>query len=136
MNLPPDRPATGARTLPQVGSEFAGYLLEGVLGRGGMSVVYRASHPRLGSTVALKVLAPELTTDDVFRERFVRESRAAAALTHPNIVPISEAGERDGFLYLVMRHVESDLRSVLQRAGPLAPSARGRPGRSDRGRAA
>jgi serine/threonine protein kinase len=115
---PPDSPPNH-RALPQVGSEFAGYLLDGVLGRGGMSVVFRASHPRLGSAVALKLLAAELTSDDTFRERFVREARAAAALTHPNIVPIFDAGERDGFLYIVMRYVDSDLRALLQREGPL-----------------
>ena len=73
--------------LPMVGGEWAGYRLRAVLGRGGMSVVYKAEHPRLGSTVALKVLAPDLATDDVFRARFLEESRIAAALHHPNVIP-------------------------------------------------
>ena len=73
-------------TLPMVGDELAGYRLRGVLGRGGMSVVYEAENPRLGSTVALKVLAPELATDDVFRARFLKESRIAASLNHVAVV--------------------------------------------------
>ena len=100
---------------------FAGYRIEGLLGRGGMGVVYRAEHPRLGAPVALKVMGPELASDEVFRERFVREARAAARLTHPNIVPIYDAGEWKGDLYLAMRFIEGqDLRSLLRTAGPLS----------------
>ena len=68
---------------PRIGTEFAGYRIEGLLGRGGMGVVYRAEHPRLGATVALKVMDPELAMNETFRERFVREARAAAQIKHP-----------------------------------------------------
>jgi serine/threonine-protein kinase len=108
-------------SLPRVGTEFAGYRIEGVLGRGGMSVVYRAVNPRLGTAVALKLLAPELAEQERFRERFVRESRQAAALNHPNVVTIYDAGDHDGVLFIAMRLVEgSDLKELLRREGPLA----------------
>ena len=74
--------------VPRIGTQFAGYRIEALLGRGGMGVVYRAENPRLGIRVALKVLAPELSDDEAFRERFVRESRLAAALNHPAIITI------------------------------------------------
>ena len=82
--------------VPRIGTEFAGYRIVALLGRGGMSIVYRAENPRLGTTVALKVLAPDLAEDESFRERFVTESRLAAALNHPNIITIYDAGEADG----------------------------------------
>jgi hypothetical protein len=105
---------------PRIGTEFAGYRIEGLLGRGGMGVVYRAEHPRLGATIALKVMDPELASDEAFRERFVREARAAARIKHPSIVPIYDAGEWQGDLYLAMRYVEGDdLRSMLHKGGPL-----------------
>ena len=75
--------------LPLVGDEFAGYRLRSVLGRGGMSIVYQAENPRLGNVIALKVLAPELAADDVFRTRFLEESRIAASMNHPNVIPIT-----------------------------------------------
>src|SRR5215831_3693522 len=112
---------------PLVGTEFAGYRVEAVIGRGGMSAVYRAQHPRLGSSVALKVLAPQLGEDEAFRERFVRESRLAASISHPNVIPIHDAGYEGDVLYIVMRYVGgSDLRHLLARHGPLslAESAR------------
>ena len=113
----PRQPTIG---LPRIGTVFAGYGLEGVLGRGGMSVVYRADNPRLGNKVALKVLAAELSEDDAFRERFVRESRVAASISHPNVLPIYDAGDSDGLLYIVMRYIEgSDLKALLRREGPL-----------------
>lgn len=80
------------------GSEVAGYRLEERIGAGGMAVVYRASDRRLGWQVAFKVLPPNLAMDDEFRARFVREWRAAAAVAHPHIVPVYEAGEADGVL--------------------------------------
>ena len=102
------------------GSEFAGYRIESVLGRGGMGVVYLAEHIGMGRKVALKVLASDLAEDERFRERFVRESRLAASLEHPNIVPIHEAGEVDGVLYIAMRYVEgTDLRNLLRDQGAL-----------------
>jgi class 3 adenylate cyclase/tetratricopeptide (TPR) repeat protein len=104
------------------GSAFAGYWIEGVVGRGGMAVVYRASDLALERPVALKLIAPELAQDEGFRKRFLRESRLAASLDHPNVVPIYEAGEERGLLYIAMRYVEgSDLRVLLEEEGTLAP---------------
>jgi serine/threonine-protein kinase len=109
--------------LPLVGEELAGYKLYSVLGRGGMSVVYQAEHPRLSSTVALKVLAPELATDDVFRARFLQESRIAASVNHPNVIPIYDTGPCGELLYIAMRYVAgADLRTVLKQRGHLSPS--------------
>jgi hypothetical protein len=106
---------------PRIGTEFAGYRIDGLLGRGGMGVVYRAEHPRLGATVALKVMDPELALDEAFRERFVREARAAARIRHPNIIPIYDAGEWQGDLYIAMRYIEGDdLKSVLRKGGSLS----------------
>jgi Protein kinase domain len=107
--------------VPRIGTEFAGYRIEALLGRGGMSVVYRAENARLGNKVALKLLAEDLALDESFRERFVRESRTAAALNHPNIVPIYDAGDWDGVLYIAMRWVDGDLKAHMRREGPLAP---------------
>jgi serine/threonine-protein kinase len=103
-----------------VGTEIAGYRVEAFISRGGMAVVYRAHDRRLGRRVALKLLAPELSQNERFQQRFLRESRLAASLDHPNIVPIYEAGEAGGLLYIVMRYVEgSDLKALLDREGPL-----------------
>ncbi|MGO4341513.1 serine/threonine-protein kinase [Phycicoccus sp. Soil748] len=96
------------------GAEIAGYRIESVIGRGGMAVVYRAEDSRLGRKVALKLLAPVLAQNQHFQQRFIRESRLAASLDHPNIVPIYEAGESDGHLFIAMRYVPgSDLKAVL-----------------------
>ena len=104
------------------GTTFAGYRVEAVVGRGGMAVVYRATDLSLERPVALKLIAPELAGDESFRERFLREPRLAASLDHPNVIPIYEAGEHEGQLYLAMRFVEgSDLRSVLGREKTLSP---------------
>jgi serine/threonine-protein kinase len=86
-----------------------------------MSVVYRAENARLGNKVALKLLAEELADDESFRERFVRESRTAAMLNHPNIVTIYDAGDWEGVLYIAMRWVEEDLKAHVRREGTLAP---------------
>jgi serine/threonine-protein kinase len=105
-----------------IGQQIAGYRIEQEIGRGGMAVVYRARDLRLERTVALKLLAPELARNDTFRRRFTHESRAAAAIDHPHIVPVFEAGETDGVLYIAMRYVAgSDLRHVLDREGPMPP---------------
>jgi non-specific serine/threonine protein kinase len=105
-----------------VGDELAGYRLQGVLGRGGMSVVYEAENPRLGSSVALKVLAPELATNDAFRTRFLKESRVAASLNHPNVIPIYDMGSHEDLLFIAMRYVSgADLRAVLKTHPVLAP---------------
>ena len=94
------------------------------MGRGGMATVYRAEHVHLRRQVALKVPAPELAGDAVFRERFIRESRAAATLTHPHLVAVYDAGEIDGTLFLAMQFVEGeDLARTLRREGPLAPAS-------------
>ena len=106
--------------MPQVGTDFAGYRLEELIGRGGMSIVYRAQHLRLERTVALKLLMPELSADPSFRERFTRESRLAASLDHPNVIPIYEAGDENGVFYIAMRFVGgSTLKHVLETDGPL-----------------
>jgi ABC-type branched-subunit amino acid transport system substrate-binding protein/predicted Ser/Thr protein kinase len=108
--------------LIQPGTVFARYRVESVIGRGGMGVVYRATDISLERPVALKLIAPELAGDKRFRERFLKEPRMAAALDHPNVVPIYEAGEHDGQLYLAMRYVEgSDLKTVLEREQKLSP---------------
>ena len=102
------------------GSSFAGYQIESVVGRGGMGVVYRATDLSLERPVALKLVAPELAEDELFRRRFLKEPRLAASLDHPNVVPIYEAGEHDGQLYLAMRFVDgSDMRTLLRREGGL-----------------
>ncbi|MFM9695126.1 serine/threonine-protein kinase [Streptomyces europaeiscabiei] len=103
-----------------VGRQIASYRIEREIGRGGMAVVYQALDLRLERTVALKLLAPELARNDTFRRRFTHESRVAAAIDHPHIVPVFEAGETDGVLYIAMRYVAgSDLRHLLDREGPL-----------------
>ncbi len=110
---------------PQVfraGSRIAGYLLEEQIGQGGMAVVFRAHDERLDRTVALKILAPGLEQDQAFRQRFVRESRAAAAVDDPHIIPVFEAGEAGGVLFIAMRFVRGgDVRSLVDRVGPLPP---------------
>jgi serine/threonine-protein kinase len=104
------------------GAEFAGCRIEAVAGRGGMGVVYRATELSLGRPVALKLLTPERAGDREFRERFQRESRMAAAIDHPNVIPVYAAGECDGLLYLVMRYVGgTDLHKLLREQGPLDP---------------
>ena len=103
------------------GSRVAGYRVEARIGAGGMAVVFRAHDEALGRTVALKILSPALADDKLFRERFIRESRAVAAVDHPNIIPVYSAGEADGVLYLAMRFVfGGDLRGVLGKEGRLA----------------
>src|SRR5436309_4670481 len=104
----------------RIGTTLAGYRIEGLLGRGGMSVVYLAHDLRLKRNVALKLLAPELAEDEGFRARFLRESQLAASLDHPNVVPVYEAGEVDGLLYIAMRYVlGTDLKALLRREAPL-----------------
>ena len=103
------------------GAQMAGYKIVEEIGRGGMAVVYQARDTRLERWVALKILAPQFASDDGFRQRFIRESRAAAAVDHPNIIPIFDAGEADGVLYIAMRFVSGqDVHSLLRRTGPLA----------------
>ncbi len=104
------------------GTTVAGYRIETLIGRGGMGAVYRAEDEGLRRKVALKVIAPELAQDERFRERFLRESQIAASLDHPHVVPIYQAGEEQGVLYLAMRYVEgSDLAKLLAQEGALEP---------------
>jgi serine/threonine protein kinase len=103
-----------------VGTQIGQYMIDSYIGRGGMGVVYRAEHGHLGRHVALKLLAPELADNESFRERFVRESRVAARVDHPNVIPIYEAGESDGRYFIAMRYVDGlDLREILHTRGPL-----------------
>jgi predicted Ser/Thr protein kinase len=97
-----------------VGSVFAGYRLEAVVGRGGMGMVYRARQVRPDRLVAMKVIVPELAQDPVFRQRFERESEVAASLEHPNVIPVYEVDEVDGLLFIAMRYVEgADLHTLI-----------------------
>jgi hypothetical protein len=105
-----------------LGSTIAGYTIEAVAGRGGMGVVYRARDSDLDRVVALKLIAPELADDESFRARFVREARVTAQLDHPNVIPVYDAGEDGGRLYIAMRWVEgTDLGRLIHESGPLDP---------------
>src|SRR4051812_5915328 len=126
--------AIGRRTVPRhpcqnqgvpevlEGDQIAGCRIEAVAGRGGMGIVYRATQLSLGRPVAVKLISPAHAADPGFRERFERESRLAAAIDHPNVIPVHEAGEDDGRLYLVMRWVSgADLHGLIARSGRLDP---------------
>ena len=107
---------------PHLGTVIAGYRIEERIGRGGMGVVYRAEHINLQRRAAVKIIAPDLAESAGFRERFTREARIAAALQHPNIVTVYDAGEVGGLLYLAMQYIEGeDLAAVLMREGRLRP---------------
>jgi predicted Ser/Thr protein kinase len=104
------------------GAEFAGYRIERRLGRGGMGIVYLAVERGLDRRVALKLVAPDAAADEVFRERFAHESRIAASIEHPNVVPIYAAGEQEGIPFIAMRYVSgSDLGRKLISSGRLEP---------------
>ena len=106
---------------PDVGETFGGYKIEEVLGRGGMGTVFLATHERLARKVALKVIAPELAADEDFRARFLRESQLAASLDHPNVIPIYDADDVGGVLYIAMRYVDgSSLLTLIRQRGSLA----------------
>jgi CHASE2 domain-containing sensor protein len=99
---------------------IAGYRIDQKIGEGGMGVVYRATQLALDRTVAIKLISAEKNGDPVFRERFKRESRLAASIEHPHVVPVFEAGEDDGLLFIAMRYVDGiDLGCYLRRCGPL-----------------
>jgi tRNA A-37 threonylcarbamoyl transferase component Bud32 len=103
----------------RIDTEVGGYRIVEAIGQGGTSVVYRAEHVRLGRTAALKLLTPRLGESD-FRDRFLRESKLAASLDHPNIVPVYDAGEVDDVLYIAMACVDgSDLKALLVEEGRL-----------------
>jgi serine/threonine-protein kinase len=112
---------TTPRSDSHIGTDLGPYHIEAVIGRGGMGVVYLATHTGLERRVALKLLTPDYADDEAFRARFLRESKLAASIDHPNIIPIYDAGEVEGTYYLAMRYVEgTDLQQRL-RAGPLEP---------------
>ena len=104
------------------GSTIAGYEVEAVVGSGGIGILYRARQVRLDRPVALKLVDAEAARDPVVRERLRREARTVAALDHPNIVPLYEAGEEDGTVFIATRWVEgTELGAVIRRDGPLDP---------------
>ena len=108
---------------PAIGSTLAGYRLDALIARGGMGVVYRATHLALDRPVALKVIARQYADDEGFRDRFLRESRLAARLDHPAVVPVFDAREEGGELIVAMRLVEGgDLRRRIRTNGPLPPA--------------
>ncbi len=100
------------------GTEIAGYRILSEVGRGGSATVYLADHPGLGRRVALKILSSELAEDDAFAARFSQEARIAAGMEHPNVLPVYDAGEWEGLLYIAMRYVDgTDLAGILERKG-------------------
>src|SRR6476661_2581763 len=104
------------------GTQFGAYRIESVAGQGGMGVVYRATQLGLDRAVALKVITPAFAHDEEFRARFQREARLAASIEHPNVIPVYEAGEHDGTLFIAMRFVDgTDLKTLLNREGRLEP---------------
>ncbi|EHR63356.1 serine/threonine-protein kinase [Saccharomonospora cyanea] len=111
----------GEESADLTGRRLGNYRIDGVLGRGGMSVMYRATDVRLGRKVALKVIGEHLGADAEFRERFVDEARNTSAIDHANIVPLYDFGELDGMLYIAMRLVDgSDLASLIS-GSPMPP---------------
>ena len=110
--------------MPELGTQFAGYRIDDVVGRGGMGVVYRATELALDRPVALKLIAPELASDASFRERFLGESRLAASIDHAGILPVYAAGEADGELYLANRFVDGHgPRALIDGQARFPPSA-------------
>ena len=110
----------------RIGTTIAGYRIESLIGRGGMGTVYLAEHIGLQRKVALKILSADLADDVNFRERFVRESRMAASIEDPNIVPIYEAGGSEGVLFIAMRYVRgTDLEALIHAEGALPPERAG-----------
>ena len=106
-----------------VGSNFAGHRIDALLGRGAMGAVFRATDYALERTVALKVIAPDRARDPVFRARFRRECRLAAAIDHPHVVEVFHAGQERGLLYLTMRYIDgADLGEALGAESPLEPT--------------
>jgi serine/threonine protein kinase len=105
-----------------VGDVFAGYRIDGIVGRGGMGVIYRATESRPARSVALKVVAPELAADEGFRARFLHESQIAASIEHPNVVPVLRVGDENGIVFLVMRLIPgTNLGALIAAEGHLEP---------------
>ena len=118
---PPARHAAPSAEL-EIGSAFAGHRVDGVAGRGGMGIVYRATDLMLGRRVALKLMAPGVAADPTFRARFLSECRLAASIDHPHAVDVFHAGEERGRLYVTMRYVDgTDLRAILRGHRRLDP---------------
>ena len=106
--------------MPLAGTEFAGYRLVWVASKGDVSTLFLAEDPYLGTVIALKVLEPPLADDDAFRTRFLDESRLAASMNHPNVIPVHDIGSSDGLVYIATRCVTgTDLRQLLRESGPL-----------------
>ena len=100
------------------GHVVGAYRIEELAGRGGMGVVYRATHLALDRAAAVKVITPDLAADEAFRERFKRESRIAASIEHPHVIPVYDSGEVDGMLYIAMRFIQgTDLRALIREHG-------------------
>lgn len=121
---PPPPPVPPPPPLPteDAGTRLGGYRLDAVLGQGGMGVVYRVTHLKLDRPAAMKLIAPQYAREPGFRERFERESLIAGSIDHPNVIPVYDAGEDDGRLFIVMRLVEGrDLRDMLASDGVLEP---------------
>ncbi len=116
------KPRPGASRELESGDQFGGYQLESLLGEGAMGLVFRAVRNGTGGVVALKVLKHELAEDEVFKQRFGQEARAAAEVQHPSLVPILEAGEADGRPFLAVRYAEGGtLEERLEVHGPFGP---------------
>ena len=115
-------PSLGVK-LPAPGTVFAGHLVETMVGRGGMGVVYRARHSVLDRIVALKLIAPDLPLDAETHNRLLEEAATAARIEHPNVVPVHDAGESEGVAYMIMRYVDgTDLHTMVRERGPLEPA--------------
>jgi serine/threonine protein kinase len=111
-----------ATATPHAGGRFAGFELKERVGEGGIGLVYRARDLRLGREVALRIIGAEIARDAVTRARLNRESLTLASVDHPNVVPIYDAGESDGRLYVVTRWVDGvDLGTLVHQHGPLVP---------------
>src|SRR5262249_15475040 len=118
----PERDRPPVNGVLDAGAELAGYRITGLLGRGGMGFVYEAEHVLLRRQAAVKTLAPELGGGGDFRERFIRESQTVASIDHPNIIPIYDAGDVEGLVYIAMRYVKGpDLSGLIEHDGALDP---------------
>jgi serine/threonine protein kinase len=105
------------------GTTIAGYEVESVVGSGGVGVLYRARQLRLNRPVALKLVEPDIAADPLIRERLRREARTVAALDHPNVVPLYEAGEENGAVYIVTRWIDgTELGALIRRDHPVRPA--------------